>query len=298
MGVARVSASTLVIQFLNALLYAAILFLIAGGLSLVYGVMRIVNLAHGNLYAVGAFVMAWGVGVAAASVPPLVLLLLLPAAALVVALVGVVIEPTLLRPLYNRAEEYQLLMTFGILLVLEDLMKFVWGPTPLAASTLWGGFGPVTIFGSDYPSYNLLVIAIGLIAAVLLWAFVYRTKFGVMLRATSQDRRMALALGINVRGVYVLAFAIGCLMAGLGGAVIVPIQPAQLGMGVDALVLSFVVVVIGGLGSLEGALAGALIVALVRTLAITFFPELELAVLYLMAALVLVTRPAGLFSRS
>ena len=299
MGVARVSASTLVIQLLNTLLYAAILFLIAGGLSLVYGVMRIVNLAHGNLYAVGAFVMAWAVGAAAASsVPPLALLVLLPAAALVVALVGMVIEPTLLRPLYNRAEEYQLLMTFGLLLVLEDLMKFVWGPTPLAASTLWGAFGPVTIFGSDYPSYNLLVIAIGLIAAVLLWAFVYRTKFGVMLRATSQDRRMALALGINVRSVYVLAFAIGCLMAGLGGAVIVPIQPAQLGIGVDALVLSFVVVVIGGLGSLEGALAGAFIVAFVRTLAITFFPELELAVLYLMAALVLVTRPAGLFSRS
>ncbi len=290
--------STLIIQSLNALLYAAILFLIAGGLSLVYGVMRIVNLAHGNLYAVGAFVMAWAVGVAGASLPPAVLLLLLPAAALVVALVGSAIEPTLLRPLYNRAEEYQLLMTFGLLLVLEDLMKFVWGPTPLAASTLWGAFGPVTILGLDYPSYNLLVIAIGLIAAALLWAFVYRTKFGVMLRATSQDRRMALALGINVRGVYVLAFAIGCLMAGLGGAVIVPIQPAQLGMGVDALVLSFVVVVIGGLGSLEGALAGALIVAVVRTLAITFFPELELAVLYLMAALVLVTRPAGLFSRS
>jgi branched-chain amino acid transport system permease protein len=290
--------STLIIQSLNALLYAAILFLIAGGLSLVYGVMRIVNLAHGNLYAVGAFVMAWAVGAAAASVPPAVLLLLLPAAALVVALVGSAIEPTLLRPLYNRAEEYQLLMTFGLLLVLEDLTKFVWGPTPLAASTLWGSFGSVTILGSDYPGYNLLVIAIGLIAAALLWAFVYRTKFGVMLRATSQDRRMALALGINVRGVYVLAFAIGCLMAGLAGAVIVPIQPAQLGMGVDALVLSFVVVVIGGLGSLEGALAGAFIVALVRTLAIQYFPELELAVLYLMAALVLVTRPAGLFSRS
>ena len=290
--------STLIIQFLNALLYAAILFLIAGGLSLVYGVMRIVNLAHGSLYAVGAFVMAWAVGVAAASVPPAVLLLLLPVAALVVALVGSAIEPTLLRPLYNRAEEYQLLMTFGLLLVLEDVMKFVWGPTPLAASTLWSAFGPVTVLGSVYPSYNLLVIAIGLIMAVLLWAFVYRTKFGVMLRATSQDRRMALALGINVRSVYVLAFAIGCLMAGLAGAVIVPIQPAQLGMGVDALVLSFVVVVIGGLGSLEGALVGALIVALVRTLAITFFPELELAVLYLMAAVVLVTRPAGLFSRS
>jgi branched-chain amino acid transport system permease protein len=237
-------------------------------------------------------------GALAPSVPPAVLILLVPIAALLVALVGAVIEPTLLRPLYVRAEEYQLLMTFGLLLILEDVTKFVWGPTPLSASTLWSAFGTSTILGSDYPNYNLIVIAIGLGTAVLLWALVYHTKFGVMLRATSQDRRMAAALGINVRSVYVLAFAIGCLMAGLAGAVIAPIQSAVLGMGVDALVLSFVVVVIGGLGSLEGALAGAFIVALVRTLAITFFPELELAVLYLMAAIVLVTRPAGLFSRS
>ncbi len=290
--------STLIIQSLNTLLNTAFLFLIAGGLSLVFGVMRIVNLAHGNLYMLGAFVMAGMVGVAAPSVPPAALIVLLPFAALVVALAGAAIEPALLRPLYARAEEYQLLMTFGLLLILEDVTKFVWGPTPLSASTLWSAFGTSTILDSDYPNYNLLVIAIGLGTAVLLWAFVYRTKFGVMLRATSQDRRMAAALGINVRSVYVLAFAIGCMMAGLAGAVIVPIQGAVLGMGVDALVLSFVVVVIGGLGSLEGALAGAFIVALVRTLAITFFPELELAVLYLMAALVLVTRPAGLLSRS
>jgi branched-chain amino acid transport system permease protein len=174
----------------------------------------------------------------------------------------------------------------------------VFGPTPLSASTLWSAFGPISVFGSDYPTYNLLVITVGGVSAVLLWAFVYRTKFGVMLRATSQNRKMAVSLGINVRALYVLAFSIGCLMAGIAGAVIVPVQGAVLGMGVDALVLSFVVVVIGGLGSLEGALAGAFIVAVVRTLAITFFPELELAVLYLMAAAVLVTRPAGLFSRS
>lgn len=290
--------STLVIQSLNALLYAAILFLVAGGLSLVYGVMRIVNLAHGNLYAIGAFVMAWAVGVAGTVLPAPALLILLPVAALAVALVGSAIEPTLLRPLYARAEEYQLLMTFGLLLVLEDVTKLVWGPTPLSATSLWGAFGPVTILGSDYPSYNLLVIGVGLVSGALLWVFVYRTRLGVMLRATSQNRRMAAALGINVGRVYVLAFAIGCLMAGIAGAVIVPIQPAQLGMGVDALVLSFVVVVIGGLGSLQGALIGALIVAFVRTLAIAFFPEMELAVLYLMAAAVLVTRPAGLFGRT
>jgi branched-chain amino acid transport system permease protein len=287
----------IVVQLLNAFLYASVLFLIAGGLSLVYGVMRIVNLAHGSLYAVGAFVMAWLVGRLSVTLPPGLLLGLLPVAAAVVAITGVVIEPTLLRPLYARAEEYQLLMTFGILLVLEDVMRFVWGPTPLSASTLWGSFGSTSILGSQYPIYNLLVIGIGLLAAAALWALIYRTRFGVIVRATSQDRRMASALGVNVATVYVQAFAIGCLMAGLAGAIVVPIQGAVLGMGVDALVLSFVVVVIGGLGSLEGALAGALIVAIVRTLAISFFPELELAALYLIAAVVLITRPAGLFSR-
>ncbi len=289
--------ATVVVQLLNTVLYAVVLFLIAGGLSLVYGVMRIVNLAHGTLYALGAFVMAWAVGRFAASVQPAFLLVLLPVAALAVGVVGASIEPTLLRPLYNRAEEYQLLLTFGLLLILEDATRFVWGPSPLSASTLWASFGSSTILGLEYPNYNLVVIALGLMAGVLLWAFVYRTKFGVMLRATSQDRRMASALGVNVRSVYVAAFAIGCSMAGLAGAIIVPIQGAVLGMGVDALVLSFVVVVIGGLGSLEGALVGAFIVALVRTLAISFFPELELAVLYLIAAVMLVTRPAGLLSR-
>ncbi len=288
----------LIVQILNSLLYAAILFLIAGGLSLIYGVMRVVNLAHGTLYALGAYVMAWTVGRYAATLPPLVSLALLPVGALAVALAGSIIEPTFLRPLYRRAEEYQLLMTFGLLLILEDAIRFTWGPEPLSVSTLWAAFGSLTIFGATYPAYNLLVIVVGLVAASALWAFVYRTKFGVLLRATSQDRRMASALGINVRRMYQSAFALGCLMAGLAGAVIVPIQGAVLGMGVDALILAFVVVVIGGLGSLEGALVGALIVGLVRTAAISFFPELELAVLYLIAAVVLITRPSGLFGRA
>ncbi len=288
--------TTIVVQFLNTLLGAAVLFLIAGGLSLIYGVMRIVNLAHGSFYTIGAYVMAWFVGRLAFSAPQ-EYLLLLPVAAVGVAMVGMVIEPTLLRLFYDRAEEYQLLLTFGLFLVLEDVIRLVWGATPLSASTLWASFGSLQVLGTEYPNYNLLVIAIGLVTAASLWAFVYRTKFGVMLRATSQDRRMASALGVNVRSVYILAFSIGCLMAGLAGAIIVPIQGAVLGMGVDALVLSFVVVVIGGLGSLEGALVGAFMVALVRTLAISLIPELELAVLYLIAVVVLVTRPAGLFAR-
>ncbi|MFZ1059680.1 MAG: branched-chain amino acid ABC transporter permease [Candidatus Rokuibacteriota bacterium] len=289
---------TFLIHLLNSLLYASVLFLIAGGLSLIYGVMRIVNLAHGNIYAVGAYTTAWAVGRVLGGAPTVVLYALLPVGALAAAALGAVLEPTLLRPLYKRAEEYQLLITFGLLLVLEDLIRFVWGPYPLAASALFEAPGSLTIGESIYPTYNLAVIVVGGLAAAALWAFVYKTKFGVILRATSQNMRMASALGVNVNRVYVQAFTLGCFMAGLGGAIVVPQQGAVLGMGVDALILAFVVVVIGGLGSLEGALLGALMVGVVREVGIALFPEIELAVLYLMAAIVLLIRPAGLFGRA
>lgn len=291
--------SILVIQILNSLFYASVLFLIAAGLSLIFGVMRIVNMAHGTLYAVGAYVTAWLMGKAIALGVPLGwLFLLLPVGAAVVALVGFVIEPLLLRPFYRRAEEYQLLVTFGLLLILEDVIRFLWGGMPITADTLQDVVPIMRIGGLIYPGYNLVVIGIGALAAVGLWAGIYRTKFGVMLRATSQDRRMASALGINVGAVFASAFAIGCFMAGLGGAIIVPSQAAVLGMGVDALILAFVVVVIGGLGSLQGALVGALIVSFVRTAGIQFFPEVELAVLYLIAAVVLLIKPTGLFGNA
>lgn len=288
--------SILVIQVLNSLFYAAVLFLIAAGLSLIYGVMRIINLAHGSFYAVGAYVTAWLVGRAVGyGFPASWLFLVLPLGALAVALVGLIIEPSLLRPFYRRAEEYQLLVTFGLLLILEDALKLIWGGTPLSADAVIDAVPIVRIGPLFYPGYNLLVIGIGVAAAVVLWAVIYRTKFGVMLRATSQDRRMASALGLNVGAVYVLAFTIGCFMAGLAGAIVVPSQAAVLGMGIENLVLAFVVVVIGGLGSLKGALVGALVVSFVRTAAIQFYPELELAVLYLIAAAVLIVRPTGLY---
>jgi branched-subunit amino acid ABC-type transport system permease component len=295
----------LIIQVLNSIFQAASLFLIAAGLSLIYGVMRIVNLAHGNFYAFGAYASAWAVGaavgLAASSGINLGLaaqLLILPAGALAVAALGAVVEPTLLRPLYRRPEEYILLITFGLLMIIEDGLKLVFGGTPLSAGTIMDNMGSIRIGGLLYPAYNLVVIAVGVVACLGLWWFVYRTRFGVVLRATSQDRRMAAALGLNVSRVYVQAFAIGCFMAGLGGAVVVPAQAAVLGMGVDALIQAFVVIVIGGLGSLEGALVGALIVSAVRTAGVQFFPEVELAVLYLIAAIVLLIRPTGLFGRA
>ena len=287
--------SILIVQILNSLFYASVLFLIAAGLSLIFGVMRIVNMAHGTFYAVGAFATAWLVARAVAmGVPAGWTFFLIPVGAGAVALLGVAIEP-LLRPFYRRAEEYQLLVTFGLLLILEDAIRFVWGGLPLSADPIMDVLPIIRIGGLIYPAYNLFVIGVGVAAALVLWALIYRTKFGVLLRATSQDRRMASALGLNVELIYVSAFAIGCFMAGLGGAIIVPTQTAVLGMGIDALILAFVVVVIGGLGSLQGALVGALIVSFVRTAGIQFFPEIELAVLYLIAALVLLVKPTGLF---
>ena len=287
--------SILIIQTLNSLFYASVLFLIAAGLSLIFGVMRIVNMAHGSFYAVGAFVTAWMVARAVAyGVPAGWTFLLIPVGAGVVALLGIVIEP-LLRPFYRRAEEYQLLVTFGLLLILEDVIRLLWGGLPLSADPVMDVLPSIRIGDLVYPGYNVVVIGVGVVTALLLWAVIYRAKFGVMLRATSQDRRMASALGLNVSLVYVSAFAIGCFMAGLAGAIIVPTQTAVLGMGIDALILAFVVVVIGGLGSLQGALVGALIVSFVRTAGIQFFPEIELAVLYLIAAVVLLVKPTGLF---
>lgn len=284
-----------IIQILNSLLYASALFLLAAGLSLIFGVMRILNMAHGSLYALGAYITAGTVTAVGFSVAPIWLIAIIPMAAVLVGLLGMAIEPTLLRPFYKRSEEYQLLLTFGLLLILEDSLLIVGGPYPISADRMMDAFGVIKIWDLIYPAYNLVVIAIGACAAIGLWLFVYHSKFGTLLRATSQDMRMAAGLGLHVGRLYVIAFGIGCFMAGLGGAIIVPTQAAVLGMGVENLVLAFVVVVIGGLGSLKGALVGALIVAFVRTAGVQFFPEIELAVLYLIAVTVLLWRPTGLF---
>src|ERR1700682_2629449 len=171
--------SVFLIHILNSLLYSSVLFLIAGGLSLIYGVMRILNLAHGNLYALGAFVTAWAIGWALEGVPPTaVAFLLLPVGAIAAAAAGAVIERTLLRPFYKRPEEYQLLMTFGLLMILEDVIRFVWGPNPLSATTVYAALGSIAIGEDRYPAYNIVTIAVGFFASVFLLAFIYRTRFG------------------------------------------------------------------------------------------------------------------------
>jgi branched-chain amino acid transport system permease protein len=284
------------IQILNALFYASILFLIAAGLNLIYGVMGIVNMAHGSFFAFGAYIAASVINMATGNLSEPLIFLLLLIGAIAVGILGMIVEPFLLRPLYKRGvEEYPLLITFGLLLILEDSMRFIWGGNPISAGVLVEYLGSIKILGLQYPVYGLFVICVGAFAGLFLWAFVYRTRFGIILRATSQDMKMASGLGLNVERIYMLAFGVGSFMAGLGGAIVVSQQSAALGMGMDALILSFVVVVIGGLGSLKGAFAGALIVSSVRGLGIQFFPEIELAVTYLIAAGVLLVRPTGLY---
>ena len=173
------------LQVLNSLFYAAVLFLIAAGLSLIFGVMSIVNMAHGMFYALGAYITAWSVALAAAAFPTPALFIFLPLGALAVGLIGLAVEPTLIRRFYRRPEEYQLLVTFGLLLVMEDLIRLVWGGTPRTAGGLVDYLGLIRIGGLPYPVYNLAMIGVGIVAALGLWAFVYRTKCGVLLRATA-----------------------------------------------------------------------------------------------------------------
>ena len=288
-----------ILQVLNALFYASILYLIASGFTLIFGVMGIANMAHGSFYAVGAFVTAWSLGfLQSRGVEPWLLVFFLPLGAIVVAILGMLIEPILLRPFYQRAHEYQLLLTFGVLLIIEDGIQMIFGSDPLLVDMVIAPFGSLQIFSFRYPNYNFVVIGTGLVTAFLLWALMYRSRFGVVLRATSQDMRMASAMGINVGKVYVLAFGIGSFLAGLGGAIIVPTQTAVVGMGLEALIIAFVVVAVGGIGSQLGALIGALLVALVRTAGVHFVPEIELAVLFLIAVGVLLWRPTGLLGNA
>ncbi|OLZ41719.1 branched-chain amino acid ABC transporter permease [Natrinema saccharevitans] len=294
---------------LNGLYYGSVLFMIASGMTIIFGVLGILNLAHGELYALGAFcafsIVGFFAGQVAAPTGPvtaivfaLVVLAGSLAAAAVLLPVGGALEATFVRPIYDRDEVYQLLLTYGLLLVLTDVMKFVWGPSPVDVGVFSGiNEIPTTeLVGFSYPSYNVLVILIGVaVFGWLVWFF-DRTKTGRIVRATAINREMSTAIGVSTDRMFTLVFAIGAFFAGFGGAM-VSIGPgsASLGMGLRWLVLSFVVIVIGGLGSLRGAFVGALLVGVSSRIVTPYFPQLELAVPFLLMVLVLLVRPEGLY---
>lgn len=292
--------STLIVIVVDGLVFASWLFLISVGLTLVYGVLRILNIAHGSLYALGAYA---GASLVLAYFqqglwPEGSYLVLLAAALLVGVAVGPLIERGLLRWMYGRDQALQLLVTYALFLILEDLVKLIWGVNPYYAYKPYGLLGQVRLGGIVYPWYSFLLLAVALLAGLGLWGFVNRTHFGRLMVAVIHDPEISTAMGVNVPRIHMVAFTLGTALAALGGAFTAPMIAVVPGIAVEVIVLAFAVVVIGGLGSPGGAALGALLVGLVRAAAVHLIPELELFTIYLVMAMVLLVRPHGLFARA
>jgi branched-chain amino acid transport system permease protein len=285
--------------FVDGLVYASWLFIVALGLTLVYGVMRILNLAHGSLYAIGAYAAASLVGwYFAHGYTPWASYVLLFAAALVSgALTALLIERGVLRLMYGRDEVVMILVTYGVLLILEDVTKLIWGVGSYVAFQPYALLGRANVGNLSFANYDLALIAIAAILAVLSWWALNRTRQGKLLRVVIHDREIATALGINVTRVFVVTFVIGGILGALAGALTAPALSVVPGIGVEVIVIAFAVVVIGGLGSIAGALIGALLVGIARAAAVHTLPQVELFVVYAVMALVLALRPEGLFAR-
>jgi branched-chain amino acid transport system permease protein len=271
------------------------LFLIASGLSLVFGVMRVLNFAHGSFYMVGAY-LAWQ---AVHWLSPMLhsFWLAALAAALGVALLGGIIERVLLRRIYGREELYQLLLTYALVLILGDAAKALWGTQQLSVSrppALAGGF---EILGSTLPAYNLFMMLTGVAIAVAGWLVLARSPAGRMVRAAALDREMLGALGANVGALYTGMFVVSSFLAGLSGALITPIQSIVPGMDVEIIVEAFIVVVIGGLGSFWGTFWGSIIYGQVLSFGILILPSFSLFSVFALMAVILIVRPWGLFGR-
>jgi branched-chain amino acid transport system permease protein len=289
----------ILIQFLTGLANASALFLIASGLTVIFGVTRIVNFAHGSFYMLGAY-LTWTITRALwdwGGREPALFIAGILLAALAVGAIGALIEMVLLRRIYRAPELFQLLATFGVVLMIQDLALAVWGPEdlPLPRPPWLRRF--VEIAGSRFPRYDLILIFVGPAVLALLWFLFQRTRFGVLVRAATQDREMVAALGVDQRVLFTGVFFLGSTLAGLGGAIVLPMQSAFLQMDLAIIAEAFVVVVVGGLGSVPGAFLAALLIAQVQAFGIVLVPKATLVLVFLVMAIVLMIRPYGLLGR-
>jgi len=297
-------------QCLNGLQFGLLLFLLAAGLTLVFGIMDLVNLAHGSLYMMGAYFAAtftaWTDSFVAGALLALLATLLL----------GMALEVVALRPLYGRDHLDHVLGTFGLILFFNELVRMVWGPAGLSLPLPTGLIYPVELLpGLFYPTYRIVIIVVALVVALFLYVLVMHTRLGMLIRAGASNREMTGALGININLLYTLVFGLGAALAGLAGLMQAPILTVQIGMGENILILAFVVIIIGGIGSIRGAFIAAVLVGLIDTVGRAFLPDLLRLVLssrgastvapamssmmiYLLMAIVLVLRPEGLFPAS
>jgi branched-chain amino acid transport system permease protein len=298
--------SGFLVQLLNGLAGASSLFLVGAGLSLIFGVTRIVNFAHGSFYMLGiyiAYTLTDRLGGGAWFWPSLLL------AAIAVGVIGALVEMLLLRRVYRAPELFQLLATFALMLVIKDAALYLWGPEDLLGPRAPGFTGAIDILGRRFPTYDLLLIVVGPVVLALLWLLLTRTRWGTLVRAATQDREMVSALGVDQAWLFTAVFALGTMLAGLGGALQLPREPANLGLDLSTVGDAFVVVVVGGLGSIPGAYVAALLIAEVKAICVgigsvdvfgmTFsFSKLTLVVEFLVMAIVLVVRPWGLMGRA
>lgn len=299
------SFSSFIVQLLNGLAGASSLFLVGAGLSLIFGVTRIVNFAHGSFFMVGIYVaysLVAKLGTGLGFWPALLL------SAVVVGALGALVEVVLLRRIYKAPELFQLLATFALVLVIKDAALWIWGPEELLGPRAPGLSGSVNILGRQFPSYDLFLIVVGPVVLGLLWLLLTRTRWGTLVRAATQDREMVSALGVNQAWLFTAVFALGAMLAGLGGALQLPREPATLEMDLNTIGAAFVVVVVGGMGSIPGAYVAALLIAEIKAICIWLgvveifgysisFSKLTLVVEFLVMAAVLVARPWGLMGK-
>lgn len=293
-------------QALNGLQFGLMLFLLAAGLTLVFGIMDMINLAHGSLYMAGAYLAAAATQASGSFVVGI------GAAMVGTALLGALLEIALLRRLYARNHLAQVLATFALILIFNEVVRIIWGAQPVLLNAPEALSGPVNLGGFFYPAYRLLIIAVGTLVAALLYVLVTQTRIGMWVRAGASNREMTEALGINVRRLFTYVFAFGAALCALAGALLGPLLAVQVGMGESILILAFVVIVIGGIGSIRGALVGSLLVGIVDTLGRAALPSLLRLVLssevasnlgpalasiliYVLMAAILFWRPEGLF---
>ena len=283
---------TIAFQGLIGLSLAMYLWLISAGLTIIFGVLGVLNFAHGSLFMVGAYLAYTFYGIL--GIP---FLLAIALSLVGVALLGLVMERFFLRHIYHLDEAYQLLLTFGFILILDDAVKIIWGgvfkipPIPRFLDGAW------RVFGRPFPVYNVFLIVVGLLVAAGLWVLFERTWWGRTVRATASDREMANAIGVNVPRVFSGVFMVGSMLAALGGALGTPVRVAAPGIGAAMIIQAFIITVIGGLGNLKGAFVGSLIVGVLSAYGTLFFPVFELFFIFVIMAVVLLVRPQGLFAR-
>lgn len=284
------------LQFMSGLQSASILFLLAAGLSIVYGVCHVLNLAHGSFYMLAMF-LAYTFTQSLSSSGEAGFWVALAVVPVITAILGMLFELLVFRRLYSSDILVQILPTIAVIFIVADAVKFSWGLEAKSIEMPAVYAEPVDLFGTYIPGYYLFIIAIGGLVAVGVWLIIHRTEWGLLLRATSSDREMALALGVNARRMFTSVFGLSTWLAGLAGVLIVPIAGANPNSDLEAAIDAFAVVVIGGLGSIWGSLVAALLIGMVKAFGILVFPQLAMGFVFALMAFVLVIRPSGLFGK-